>query len=787
MKLNTFCQTASRKKILETLIEINYLAIIFLVPIYFAYWLPTYNIFELDKLVLFKILTLILLLLTGLKLIFYFQAPKLSKENRKNIGVIFKRYFLIPLIFIAGLAFSLLFSIDPLKSFLGSYDRQQGLLSYLFYFLWFVLLLINLSSGNQELNKRKIKRLIITAVISGSFVALYGILQILNIDFFQWTESPFITHRTISSFGQPNFLASYLLLIIPLSVYLIINSRKLLRRFFYSLALTFQLLCLFFTSSRGAFFALILIVLGILIFFWSKMRLGIYKKILLVISLLLIIFFGLFGLDKFSNGRVSSLVDFKYGSSAVRLTFYKVALDAFKKEPLFGYGLENGSEIFIKYYHPDWGVYGDVGATTDRAHNLILDILLSSGLFGLILFSLLYYEFFYLIKRNLKSEGLNSVSLFFGLSALAYLLSLMFSFTIVGGEVYLFAYLAILISLSLRKDLSSSNLLSENKSVLNDSDKPDFKKTKFTYYFSALAFLFLSGLVFLGINRELRIIKADYYFSRIYYSLAQQDYPLTFTLEKKLLAQKTDVINRDFYDRFLAEKLGRFYPGITDLNDQKNVRQEMIRIELELRPIGYENILALAQVSGALGDLKSNRQYFSFLKEISPAWVLAYSNEAQLLFTNGYYQEAIADYNLALLNLPQATDPRFENNNDGHRADVRSYYYVFNREIANSYFKLGDYQPAENYYQQAYKYDPADFTLFKKIADCYFLRGDLDSALIYNQRGYDRNPKDYSWPLSIALLYKDKGDSVKALEYLNQALILAPDNDELKKLKLEYK
>lgn len=771
------------KDILNLLIEINYLAVIFLVPLFFSYFFTTQNIFELNKLVLFKTLLWSLFLFSGFKFIFYCSPIYLFKNNKAHIFFIFKKYFIIPLIFIAGLGISLLFSTNLTQSFFGSYERQQGFLSYLFYVIWFLLLVINISSKNRELNKKKILRIIVTATASGFLVAFYGVLQILNIDFLTWSESIALSHRVTSSLGQPNFLASFLLLVIPLSLYLFLKSQKFLVKFFYSLIFITQVLCLFFTASRGGLLALILVIFGLIIFLLFKLKLSKLKRSLIVAGFLLTIIFAAWGLEHFLPGRVSSAVNLKYGSSAVRVIFYKVAVSAIAQKPFFGYGLENSSEIFIKYYEPDWGVYGDVGATSDRAHNLILDILLNGGIFLLIIFSVLYGQIIILIKKNIKLAGFNSLSLFLGLGLAAYLISLLFSFTIISAEVYFWLFFAILCATSL------SEYLSEEAGAGNIDKRPVAiqvinQRWHFVYYI--FASLLLSIIFIWGVNIEKRTLMADFYFSKLYYILAEKKFFDTFVLSEYILKERPNRVNQDFYDQFLAEKLSDFYPDIKELASKYIVQQEMERINSDTRDKDYKNILARARISGALGDLESSQKYFNSIKELTPFWPFLYLAQGQVLFSNAKYQAALDIYKEGILTLPYDNDPRLKNNNELHDQNVSLYYYYFNREIANSYFALNNYEQAEIYYQRAYRYNIQDYTLLKNIANTYYLRGNINEAIKYNERGYMRAPKDYNWLMGLAILYNEKKDNKKAVEYLDKALLLSPDNNELKKLKLEY-
>ena len=60
------------QRINEVALETIYLLIIFLVPLWFSYLFPTYNLFELSKLAIFKGLTCLLLIFSVFRFIIYF-------------------------------------------------------------------------------------------------------------------------------------------------------------------------------------------------------------------------------------------------------------------------------------------------------------------------------------------------------------------------------------------------------------------------------------------------------------------------------------------------------------------------------------------------------------------------------------------------------------------------------------------------------------------------------------------------------------------------------------------
>jgi putative inorganic carbon (HCO3(-)) transporter len=776
------------REIIDLLIEFVYLAIIFCVPLYFSIWFPTYNVFELAKLFIFKSLVWLLLFLSTAKFIFY--CPKNCLRLRK--------YLIVPVIFILGLGCGLLFSGNIAQSFFGSYDRQAGYLSILFYFIWFVLLVFNIrmvnnhrvkgatreetgyqensheESGHEEKSvdilERNINRIFVTIALSGLLVAIYGILQILGIDFLTWPEDPLFTQRTFSTFGQPNFLASWLLMIIPLSAYLLYKNKKFILRFFYFLTLIIQLICLFFTSSRGGIVAFCLMILLVFVYLLFFIKLKKASKILAGGGLLFIIIFSLWGLNLIIPGRVVSLLDLRDGSSAMRLDFYSAAADAIAKKPLFGYGLENSDAVFITYYRPDWGIYSNVSASTDRAHNLILDILLTTGFFGLIFYIALYYYFFRLASRNLVEKKMRLASAALSLGAAAYLFSLLFSFSIVSGEIYFWLYLALIVAIS-------SNSSEELLTIKSQKLKVFLEQIKI------ILFILLAGLAVWGINYEFRVIEADHYFNSFYYTLAEKQYFTAFTLFSYLEGEKTNPVNSEYYNRFAGDKLSDFYPEMNDLLTKKLTLFKLTKLAKALPSGYYQNNLVRAKIDVIFGNYAEAEKYFQEVISETPYWPKTYIDFGPLLVKEKKITEAIINYQLLLKILPDINDTRL---NDQHKFVLQAYRKVIFISLGDIYFSLNNYSEAEKYYQDAYLSDIHDYTIFKKIADTYYLRGNFSKAIEYNLRGAARNPADYNWPLAVASLYKQQGNKLAAVLYFKQALELAPTDSNLLKIKADY-
>ncbi len=776
----------SFRNILDLLIEFTYLMVIFLIPLWIAYWLPSYYIFEFNKLVVFKILTLILLLLTVIKVIFY-QVSATLKASR-----FFKKYWLVPSIFIFGLSLSLLGSLNPALSFYGSLSRQAGLLSYLYYFLWFILLSFNLLTVHNQasfINSKKLssnsfsrplrnnlQHLLIILVFSATLVSLYGVLQILNIDFVVWQEAPWLTHRIFSTFGQPDFLASWLLLVWPITVYLLYRTPYFLGKFFYFLAGGIQLLALFLTNSRGGILSLIFIIFLFSIYLlyrtpWSKLR-----KLFIIIGFVFFVGALLGTFNYYSAGRLQNLVNFKQGSVRARLNIYQAASLAITQRPLQGYGLENAGNVFIKYYLPNWAIYGNVGQNPNRAHNLILDILLSTGAFGLILYILLYYFFFDLWRDNFRRREFEFLNLALGLGLAGYLFSLLFSFSTISSEVYLWLFFALLVVIHFshsgeKLSLGISKIVSVKHLHQHHIGRPQLK------IFLKIIF---SLIIFLLISRQINFIQhsllADYYFSASYQELNQGHYLQALVLDNEMSAERPNPVYLSSYNLLLGTRIINRLPQITNPAIKKLFYYRLQEISDSLPVSGYQNLLLKAKISLLTDNFSQAKVYLSQISTASPFWPITYLEAGKASALQKNFKAALFNYYLASSNLPAVNNIYL---NSEHRHNIAQYHYFITKKIAQIYERQGNYLLARKYYKLAYRYNLSDFSLLKNIANTYYQVGDFGSTIKYIQHGRTRHPEDYHWDFALALLFKANNQQDLALTYIQQARQLAPNNIEL--------
>ncbi len=759
--------------ILDLLVETSYLAVILIVPLWFAYIFPTYNVFEFNKFLIFKLLVLILGFFSVLRIFF---APGCFQEAAR----LFKKYWLVPMFFLIGLSFTILFSNNPTLSFYGIVERKAGLLSYIYYLVWFALVSFNLLvKGSQLGNYRvilaaRIHRVLVTITVAVTISSIYGLLQILGIDFIFFPEAAFESGRISSTLGQPNFLASWLVMVIPITIYLIYCSHRWLLKFFLILAVAAQLLCLFLTGSRGGMLAFLFGLFVYLLYVFVMAAWSRRFKIVLAVGFLVFSFALMITANAFRPGRIGDILDFDFGSVGARANFYRAAADVIGNRPFFGYGLEGGGEIFIQYYEADWAVTGDVGQSSDRAHNIVLDILITSGAFGLLLFVILYFNFFSLARQNIRhhNHAVLNLSLVIGVSA--YLFSLLFSFTIIGGEVYFWLYFALIIILNY-----IPRYLSNEETLVAGAKAKGILAGPCLIGRVSLVIIFCA-LISWQVISIFHSLVADYYFNKVYYTFAKKDYFSALALDSQIKAQHINSVDQESYDYFWAEHLSVIFPSIEDSTLRLVMAQKLQAVEESLPRSGYKNIIARAKINNVLGDYKQAHSYIDSVIALSPFWPLAYMEQASIYAHEGKRNEAVIAYNMALLNIPDTSDGRL---NKQHLNNIRMYVYAISKSIADLYLQDNNYPAAAKFYQSAYANNPADFVLMKSLADTYYLMGNINQAVIYTKHGLARNPGDYTWSFLLAILYNEQGNRQKALQYLDDASRLSPNNPEIKNLK----
>ena len=599
-----------------------------LTPLFFNYFYPTS--IDLDKLVVFKIFTLLLLF----AVVWHF-----SKFQIKISQGILKNVLPLGLLFIF-LIISLLFSVDPAMSWLGTYDRQEGLISWLFYGLWATLLVLHLNSIPENLRLIKINSFLKVISISGLLVSFYAILQILGWDFVTWSEPANITGRSMSFFGQPNYLACWLVLVLPFSAYLIFIAKNKLSRLPWALVFISELAALLATGSRATFFIFLIISAVWLIWFLTQKNILSRQKIFLIILVVVITLSSFLTFLAISNRpRFEELTNFKKGSAAVRLELWQTGWAAYLKKPWLGYGLENQKEVYVTYYKVDSALYSKPNSYSDRAHNLILDILLTTGIVGLLFFAYFIYWVFANLLKALKDNNYQNLSAFLMWSLAVYLVSLLFNFSVTVTNIYFWFIVALAFVIS-------------GKSVLAIQLDKKIASLARTILVLATALLFLYGS-FIEIER----LQADYYYNKILDETVKSEYFAALVLKDYLNATGPNQVFADYYNQGISLRFLESLPNISNQSSTVTVLRYLALTEKILPSSNFENRFVKAFISGALGDRYNMEKSFNDLALLSPELPKIYLAWGDSLMFNHDYKNAIIKFEKAYSLLPDSNNP----------------------------------------------------------------------------------------------------------------------------------
>lgn len=262
-KLSVFC---------DKIIEAGWLAVLVAVPLYFNIY--TARTFEPDKITLLRSIVSIMVLAWLIAV----AERGLTEGNGEALSLVdrFRALLKIPLflptlLLVLAYVISTILSLSPRVSLWGSYQRLQGFYSMLSYIIVFILIAGNLRARDQ------VDRLVTTVIIASIPVGLYGIVQRYGLDPLPWAGD--VTTRVASNMGNAIFVASYLIMVVPLTLVRLIESMATIIReekaswghtvlaAVYIFAAAVQMITIMFTQSRGPMLGILgaSFVMGLLI------------------------------------------------------------------------------------------------------------------------------------------------------------------------------------------------------------------------------------------------------------------------------------------------------------------------------------------------------------------------------------------------------------------------------------------------------------------------------------------------------------------------------------------
>ncbi len=425
-------------------------AMIIAVPLFFWKW--TMNPFIVVKTAIFQSLAGVIILL-WLALLLHrrkhtdnrsvksvFSSVKFVRFTPLSIGV---------LVFLSALTLSAFLGQDLLSSLWSHEVRTLGVIS-----LWFfALLFLALSSLEDAIDWEKVWTVSLWTSLFAALGALLAFIPAINSLFLNQGSG-----RPGSSFGNPTFLAGYLLFHVFIGLYLWVHTDRTDKNtnqtnngfvksvfpFVSSVGISIiDALAIFQTQTRGDLgglvIGLLLIVLLLAIKHWRKSKdrhpdllsshpestslsrhpersEGSYRNPWLCILIAVIAFSGTFYLTRSSSfwtripgfDRIQSFTTVR-SEFENRVLAWQSAAESFASHPVFGFGWENFNLAFQAHYNPVLLTNTFDETYWDKPHNVLIEYGVTGGVVGLLaylgMWVFLLYELFSLSRHPESAVG----------------------------------------------------------------------------------------------------------------------------------------------------------------------------------------------------------------------------------------------------------------------------------------------------------------------------------------------------------------------------------------------
>ena len=365
--------------------------LLFFTPLIFSQ--NTNELFEFPKMFFVFILSLLIILIFTLDTII--RHKKITAPN------------LLLVIFLFITVVSTVFSTHKYTSLLGYYSRFND--SLFSYFIYFSLCLICINRISKE-DYDKLLKLILLSTIP---VSLYGIAQNLS-----------GVTRAYSTLGQPNWLAQYLGMLLPIAAYYFITEKNGSFKL-WALVYIFGFYCLWVTFSTSGLLGFFAGILYLFVKKFKKISENQSYKIKILFLTFVMILVSLLNIGLYREKFHDFFIDIKkqfvvvkktYASENsnklsdpgfIRLELWKSTFDLITSSPktfFFGTGPETFPYVFQAFRNGKLNYSSEWDFVFNKPHNYYLEIWSESGIFALAFFVYIVYLCIKKLPEHLASS-----------------------------------------------------------------------------------------------------------------------------------------------------------------------------------------------------------------------------------------------------------------------------------------------------------------------------------------------------------------------------------------------
>lgn len=538
----------------------------------------------------------------------------------------------------------------------------------------------------KEINIKNILDLMLPVC---ALACAYGICQNLDFDFLWPLDiSKEFGKRSISTFGNPNFLSAFILLAGPFGLINLLKAKTKFEKFYYFFICLLYTTALTLTQARSSWLGAVLALIVLFCFKDFRNLIKQNKKIFISFALISCSLFLLW--PKGDGGKYQSLVlqrsvqDSFIKSADLtlavkvesinqsyhqRLLMWACGIDNFKQKPLLGWGWGSWQMSFASCQGKILKKYpalSDLKTQANSAHNIFIETLAQSGILGfcayLVFLVLLLLSFKkYYARQTGPSNKLFAVTILS--SVLAFLADNMLNITafitVLSFAFYFFA--GVLASLDVKNKKISKNFI--------------------------LICLILTAVFFVFFNyQNYKNTRSSVYSFKAYKEVSKHKYyPAKNLLDKAISLSANSA--EDYYLQLHT------LLQINDFNGLEN----LLKKSLKYFPYFYEFNYHRAALEERKGNFKDAFKYLKQTLNLYPYYEPALKAFLNLLYTDG-----------SLRTLEQA---KFI---EGFSLPL-SYRNAYNVLLAKIYFENGNYQKAKDILLQELALNKFDITVQENL------------------------------------------------------------------------
>lgn len=571
--------------------------IVFLIPL--AFW-PTLN--DAVALPKFTLLLVGAIIICAVVLINVHQ--RLAKGKGLLIGY---RILNLPVaIFLLVVVFNSIRSPLPHHSLWGTYRFYfHGLLAITSFIIFYFAVAYIRREDSADLIKYML--------ISGGIVSLYGIFQRFGLDFVTWQNISKL--RVNSSMGNPNFLGSFLAMLLPPCLGFLFAQEKSKKKLVFMGLFLFMCSTLILTYSRASWFG---VSIGLVVFFlsvgWNTLKRN--SKYIILIALFLVLFIVLdYSLLHKDGGksvieRASSIFNLKESGIASRLAGYRICLDMIVEQPFLGRGLDTFVLFFRKYMSMDYLAYAGNLVQAGYAHNELLQYACDLGIIGVGIYLWIIILFYIAVSKLIRDTRYSFINrpLIAGIagSVTALLVQNQFSFSTITTSLYFWIMLGIVSASISPEDSPDRRDLPGGKTAVEFRVSPRWLQICRAYSKFAVFIFVITGAILLRL--ALKPIIADYHYCKgmVLLDLRIDEQAMNEVEEAVRLNPRISVYAINLGK--IYKKLGDRAPDISDKRAYFKKALSIFQSQIRLNPLNALTYNALGVTWLAMAKIEEDKE-----------------------------------------------------------------------------------------------------------------------------------------------------------------------------------